>query len=131
MNYRRGLQRLYVVCSLVWVSFMVVVSVRDRPKPIDYVAVAKKYGATVITEPPETLPADFKDWDKPGQIKPPPGFILDEKPQNSLVADVKTSPLEYWGIRAGITVAPPIGGYLLLFSVIPWVYRGFKSGTHT
>lgn len=35
MNYRRGLQRVYVTASVVWVVIMLALSVKDRPPAPD------------------------------------------------------------------------------------------------
>jgi hypothetical protein len=59
MNYRRGLQRVYLVCSVLWVVVIMVLAVRDSPRTVDYDALAKKYGA--IDAPSNTAPTE-KNW---------------------------------------------------------------------
>jgi len=47
MNYRRGFQRVYAVLAAVWVALVLLVSIRDRPKPIDWSAAARESGGVV------------------------------------------------------------------------------------
>jgi hypothetical protein len=70
MNYRRGFQRLYLFFSVLWIAAVLALSIRDRPRAIDYDALAKSHGAI------EVDPSDVKP------LPPPPsGYTLVPSPK--------------------------------------------------
>jgi hypothetical protein len=75
MNYRRGLQRVYAVLTVVWVAVMLFAlpayRLRFWDAPIDYDALAAKYGA--IDDSYATRVKDTKAM----AVPPPTGYVLD------------------------------------------------------
>jgi hypothetical protein len=37
------------------------------------------------------------------------------------------SKVHYWSYRCALALLPPMIGYLILFGLIPWIGRGFRS----
>lgn len=137
MNYRRGFHRVYVVCSVLWIGVMLALAVRDRPRKIDYDALAKKYGAVEVdpNSPFTVSPEDFlrheaekakqkvtRDETRAPSSADKKWIVASETPLPSMY-------LQFWETRSSIALLPPTVGYLLLFVVVPWVYRGFRPGT--
>lgn len=152
LNYRRGFQRAWVVASVVWAVAVVAVSIPDQPRqvavsiPVDYDALAKKAGAIDdwVNVPPAkgkastfTPPPIESDKGPATPVKlppPPPGYTLDPASPSSARTltdadiaryDRRNDLLKYWGLRSSIAFAPPVIGYLILFSILPWIGRGF------
>lgn len=101
MNYRRGLQRVYVVLTVAWIAVVLVLSIRDRPKPqfTTYVKCISDTPDTTLSSDPDCIP---KPYDEPGRL------------------------WKYWAIRGSVAILAPGAIYLLLFSVLPWICHGFK-----
>jgi hypothetical protein len=104
LDYRRGLQRLYVVLAVAWfllVLFQVASDhwVREpwRITPSTWSEMAKRYGA--VEAAPGTK-ADFA---------------------------VTVSPLRKATWIIWLSLPIPVVGYVLLFEVSRWVYHGFRS----
>lgn len=132
MNYRRGLQRFYLVLTLAWVIVLSVALPADR---LNFWSASQRQN-------PATLPADWFEANKPesGQRAKDYDALAKkygrtvEPPSDSFVPDV-AAPLStpsrasraLWLAR--VLLLPPAFGYVTVFLVIPWVYRGFRSGT--
>lgn len=135
LNYRRGLQRVYAVASILWIAIMLALSIHDRPHRIDYDALAKQARWTEV-DPSEVtaLPAapPRQKVDAPigrytdADLAPSPGEWLKNNPARPLPSE---SWLPYWTRRAALAVLPPGLGYLFIFWVLPWIWRGFASDT--
>jgi hypothetical protein len=127
MNYRRGLQRLYLVCCILWVTLGLIVSIRNRPRTIDYDALTKKAGAIEV-DPSDVTPL-------PAQPQSTVPFV--PRPLDSDKGPlrlVKSEPLpgvklSYWLAHSAVALLPPLLVYLFLFHVLPWEFRGFKPAT--
>jgi hypothetical protein len=65
--------------------------------------------------PPSTKPRD--DWQT---VSPTDSFVPDEPPG---FAESRTGK-SLW--LSGVLFGPPIVGYLVLFGLVPWIFRGFK-----
>jgi hypothetical protein len=139
MNYRRGFQRVYVSCSVLWTVGVLALSIRDRPRTIDYDALAAQYGGTAANDPHLLTDAEISELDNRPKPKtpfvPPPlsSYQGDAPRDNGPLRIVKSEPLpgavrSYWIARSETTVLPPLAIYLFFFCLIPWIYRGFKPG---
>ena len=71
MNYRRGFQRLYFLCSALWVAVVLTVSIRDRPRTIDYDALAEKHASAAINDRRTLTDAEVTELDKQSKSKTP------------------------------------------------------------
>ena len=116
MNYRRGSQRLYVVMTGAWIGLLLLAlpsyRVRFWVAPIDY----GKYG--VVTTPTGDW---FKDnapksivTQNPDSFEPDPPTISDSRVGKAL-----------WLLV--VTLGPPAMGYIVVFVVVPWIFRGFRG----
>lgn len=107
---RLGFQRLYAVLALVWIGIAAFTVLSGKWEPwlrfrTDWHVVASEYGGTVSPTPPsgaEPVSVRFED------LEPIPSR---------------------WPWAVGASIIPPLLGYVLLFYVVPWVYRGFRPGT--
>jgi hypothetical protein len=128
LNYKRGLRRVYLTLATVWACAVLAVSIKDRPRPVDFAAEARKYGLTYSSQPPKTP--------VPAVPPPPPGFVEEQQPPapanatdelNKILDFVQQeSPVQYWSERLALMLIPPSGGYFILFLVLPWIWRGFS-----
>jgi hypothetical protein len=134
-------------------------SIRDRPKTIDYDALAKKAGAIEV-DPSEVsnIPqhggneredkttrkltdaeidealreAKERTVSKTPFVPPPLSSYNGDAPgDKGLLRIVKSEPLpgevrSFWIARSVIAFLPPLVIYFFLFSVVSWVYRGFR-----
>jgi len=132
MNYRRGFQRLYLVFAAGWILAALVVlpsetvrfwhaeqqlanpssSTSDAPAHEDVVDQIARERGTLQTS-----------TERPDQTKKPlrvvsSYYATDATPPESRMRKA------LW--LAGVLIAPPATGYVLLFFLIPWIYRGFK-----
>ena len=114
MNYRRGFQRLYALLTVVWIVGVLFVTVPSRPEVPNYDALAEQVRREVPPPPlgaipiqPQNKPATFEHIDWP--------------------ATERAQSIQKWEWAAGLSLGPPLTGYLIFFLVGPWIYRGFKS----
>ncbi len=136
LNYRRGFQRVFAVGSFLWIVAVAALSIRDRPKRVDYDALAKNAGATeVLLNPSEVTPVPKSQFEGAPVATPPRGYRLDQ-PDPRFIPDpplhiVKSEPLPvksespYWTYRSAVALLPPALSYFLLFWLLPWIRRGF------
>lgn len=225
LNYKRGFQRVFAAGSFFWIITVSALSIRQRPRQIDYGALTEKSGAIEVNPsevtaipksqfggvpaepqpgrpsqglklppgatlvcggnaPSPNLGSEIREARQNGcsddQIlgylsktrsdlapkiaeakqtgytaseivtylggvpvaTPPPGYTLDPptiptandwqtvSPTSPLHV-VKSEPLpvesqrSYWMHRSALAVLPPALGYLLLFWLLPWIWRGF------
>jgi hypothetical protein len=104
MNFRRGLQRLYIVLALVWAvwAFDAVISGRWIQRLwLDIHLGLLPPGTTVITS------SSGGSWDV-ARLTPDLHYFSN------------------WAWAIGLSILPPLLLYLLCFYVGPWVYRGFS-----
>jgi hypothetical protein len=120
MDYRRGFQRVYAVLTVAWVLIVLAVAFRDRPLPHKPDIWERAAALPPAKDQPEidpkdlhptVLPEDFLGWQ-----------VESEAPTTGAI-------LRHWGKRSALAVLAPAAGYLFLFMVIPWIYRGFKPRT--
>jgi hypothetical protein len=119
MNYRRGFQRLFLVCVILWIGSVLSISLMNRPQPINDIELHLENG-TVLHFPLGTDPAVMDSVIK--RQSPPNGVTLVDSP-------IRSS-LRYWERRWGIAFLPPALFYFFLFLVAPWISQGFRSATH-
>lgn len=149
MNYRRGFQRVYTVLTVAWIGVYLFALPAERLRfwqaPIDYDALPLEYGVD------DSYAARARDT-MAMPTPPPAGYVLDhsrawyearEKANQGWsstddYAVSKQSPPKsnFTETRIGKTLwlasllfAPPLIGYVAIFLVIPWIFRGFKAGT--
>jgi hypothetical protein len=41
--------------------------------------------------------------------------------------DRRNDLMKYWGLMSAIAFGPPVIGYFVLFSILPWIWRGFAK----
>ena len=107
MNYRRGFQRAYLVLAVVWIAATLLLAARDRPTHTDWIDV------------PSGTQAKGDGWDQAAAE-----YKRDHQPPYPEELS------RYWTVQGAVVVGPPLVGYLLLFVVVPWIYRGFKPAKH-
>jgi hypothetical protein len=107
MNYRRGLQRVYAVLTVVWIAAVLFVIPPDRLR--------------VWSGELESID-DFMAFGRDHPIRNTLFFIL----VNNFPNPHYDSRLEKCAWLATTLFLPPILGYLLIFYVGPWIYRGFR-----
>lgn len=155
MNYRRGLQRVYLVLTVAWFLLVLLMVVSNRwvwepwqitpsyapdwftqnaPHAVDYTALAKEAGAissqpaNALPPPPPGYTIDSTRVDS-GASRLPPGakLVSGSVPQQPSAIGVSTFRKVIW--ITWLSLPMPVIGYLLLFHVSRWVYRGFRPGT--
>lgn len=84
MSYRRGFQRVYVVCSVLWFVLVLVVSVLDRPKPRSEGFMVDQAMTDV-----EKMIADGLRTGKPVKVEDLGAAIRKQAPQLSGMGDVE------------------------------------------
>jgi hypothetical protein len=130
MNYRRGFQRIYAVCTALWIALVVAISIPDQPPNGDFeVHLAN---GTILHFPPGTDPAVIdtiaKRHSQQGASEPSAVIFLDKDGYpiaRSLLGPFQAR-IQYWALRSGIALVPTAVLYILLFLVIPWIHRGFR-----
>lgn len=105
MNYRRGFQRVYAVLTVVWAAAMLFAVLSDVWQPWYSPILNGGWSST-------------EDQLRIVRSEPLPGQTLDSAQQ-----------VRRWLWAAGLSTLPPLLGYLILFYLVPWVYRGFRLGT--
>jgi len=106
MNYRRGLQRLYLALTVVWIAAVVLTVLPGRWRPW----LALNIWEMDLRPDAPTLTASLADID-----------------------EVATAALEVHTRRVwtiGLSLIPPILVYLFVFYIAPWLYRGFRPKAH-
>jgi hypothetical protein len=107
MTYRRGFQRAYAVVVVAWVAFVLLGTPSERlrfwDRSVDFGGIANRYGG-VSANP------TFSD------------IVLEKFPYPDHLG-TRTSKL-VWLTEA--VILPPVLGYVLLFHISRWVYRGFR-----
>jgi hypothetical protein len=114
VNYRRGLRRLYLTLAAAWFLVVLFMVATDHwlwtpwnVLPVTWGRLAKERGVWISTGPPvELSPKDVQ---------------LDQ-----ILATLPVSPLRIARNVAALALPLPILGYVLLFWVWPWIYRGFR-----
>lgn len=86
VNYRRGLQRVYIVVSALWAVAIIV--------------------------------AVFEGWHPEAMVNG--GWYIFGQPPTEVLR-------WNWRIVTAMCLLPPIIGYILLFHVGRWIYRGFSA----
>ena len=124
LNYRRGLQRLYIVVSVSWMAVILVLAVRDRPIPDFWDAVAA--AAPIEPAPAVQIPKSFS----PGQPTKSTRDIFDVvagTPTTVPKSEGDHTIRNYWISRGALMALPPLVCYLVFFVTVPWVAKGFKK----
>ena len=138
MNYRRRFQRVYAALTVAWIAVLLFMLPADRlrfwqaeiwqstydhsPEAVDL----SRYGTVEPTPPPpnETKAlSDAKGWTV---VKETP---IDYGPHSAVPIPFGESPTGKSAWLASVLFLPPVLGYIAIFLVIPWIYRGFRSGT--
>jgi hypothetical protein len=110
-NYRRGFQRVYAILTVVWVVLLLVTLPVSRLKfwqPEKWETLSDH--AAKSADPWEQAAADYRRAAEHTAQE-------SESKRNKLL----------W--IANVVVLPPLIGYVALFYVVPWIYRGFRPGT--
>jgi hypothetical protein len=111
MNCRRGLKRVYVILTVVWITFVLAATLPEYWQPWR-----------------STLP----DWVRADE------FLLTKNFSNAKPLDVdafmagqvrKEIKREKWIWMASLCAMVPLILYAFLFYVVPWAYRGFRPET--
>jgi hypothetical protein len=105
MNYRRGFQRVYAALTVVWITVIMFVVLADFWQPWYSPIFNGGWSSTEDQSPlavvrSEPLPA--QTWTVAQQVR-------------------------RWTWATGLSMVPPLLGYLILFYLLPWIYRGFRS----
>lgn len=112
MNYRRGLQRVYAVLTVLWIAGVMFTVLTGRWEPWRLLQ-------------PKTLPADFAEWDA---NQPSPGWSFADGPGipdfGKFIAHEHAK--QRWEAAIGLSVLVPAMMYFLLFYVSRWIYHGFR-----
>ena len=106
MNYRRGLQRLYAVLTVAWIALVLFTVLPGRWRPW----LAFSQWQSELHPYTQGGTGSLEDIDLPATAR----------------LEIHTRRL--WAV--GLSIGPPLIAYLLLFYVAPWLYHGFRSGTH-
>jgi len=119
MNYRRGGQRLYAVLAAVWIAVFLVNVPNYRLRFWEPWSNTDEQASKPTDVAPDSFVADSTT---PGKAAP----LVIIKSEPLPLAD---RPLGGFLWLAEWALLPPVFGYVLFFLVVPWVYRGFKSGS--
>src|ERR1035437_4538673 len=109
MNYRRGLQRVYVVLTVAWIAVVFFTIITDRWEPWSHL---KPLPAGWSFAPAQTY--EFA----PSELRPiinPEEYLAHERAR------------ERWEWAVGLTLIVPTALYLPLFHIYRWIYRGFRT----
>ena len=122
MNYRRGLQRLYVLIVVCWTAFVLFATQSGRWKPWP-AAYNPGWDVESITPIASSSGVSDKSSDQKWAVTPEQYLRDVARQENRRRAVVR------WSWIAGYALAPINLGHFLLFFVTPWIYRGFAP-TH-
>jgi hypothetical protein len=138
MNYRRGFQRLYVVLAVVWIAGAPFSVLYGRWEPWLIFQRTELYASEVrIANVDHSSPtgwsfANESPRQNSSSVIPAPPLPLGVKLARLRVVDWPATERmrahQRWIWAGSLLALPPLFGYLILFFVIPWVYRGFKPG---
>jgi hypothetical protein len=95
------------VLSVLWVAAIVAISSSDR----------RDLAASTIPKSAQIIGHDVN------------GDPVDENGDVVRANPEPQSFTRYWGIKSALIFTPPLAGYLILFGLLPWIGRGFRS-TH-
>jgi len=123
MNYRRGLQRLYVLMVLCWIAFVLLATQSGRWKPWP-AAYNSEWDIESMTPIASSSAVSEKPTDPKWTVTPEQYLRRYARQQN------QRSYIVRWSWVAGLSIIPPLLTYFLLFYITPWIYRGFAP-THT
>lgn len=111
--------RIYLVLSVLWVGVIAAASITERPRPV--VLVTKTQFGDPIDEPHRSqfgdLPAD--PWEA--------AAVERREEQIRHAANYSRERADYWGRRGFMAITPPLVGCIVIFGVVPWIGRGFRS----
>ncbi len=110
MNWLRGFRRLYFLLAAVWITGSLLYVAAGRKQPW-------RNNLPQWVKENETLRPS--DWQKPGLT--PEQFL-----HNEALTEIAKRKL-IWTL--GLALAPPVMTYVLVFYVVPWVFRGFRPST--
>jgi hypothetical protein len=114
--------RIYLVLSVLWIGLIVAVSIGDRPVPV------ARFGS--VADTPVNSPAKRPKsgaWFTQSAPIPPGVSPLLKEAERSGDWELWQHVVRYWEIQSALAFAPPAVGYLVLFGILPWVGRGFRS----
>ena len=117
MNYRRGLQRVYAVLTAIWMACVLFTVLTGRWEPWQHLQ------ADWTPPPPGS-------WQGPAPIISPEEFLKKNTARLSDIDEAATQRMlmhQRFGWAFGVSTIPPLAAYLILFFIVPWVYRGFKQ----
>jgi hypothetical protein len=143
MNYRLGFQRVYAVLALAWMAGVLLILPSERVTVwkkwdiFDYlvihpcIPIDDSYPTRVKESKNGSLPEGYvlehtNEWDEyikryPERAGEP---ICSDRPYEPGFAESRIG-RSLWLV--GLLLGLPAVGYLGLFAVLPWIYRGFKS----
>jgi hypothetical protein len=128
LNYKRGLQRVYVVASVIWIVVWLALAIRYRPVPdiFDAAEAAAPTGPQSFSEFVAGKPEA-----SPPAARTPKSFTPDTLPADFFdavaAANHTTVRRDYWISRGALIALPPVACYLAFFVTVPWVARGFRK----
>jgi hypothetical protein len=125
MNYRRGLQRVYAVFAAIWIAgiLFAVLSGRWEPWHTPSAPISDKLPPPPAGYTPPPTPG-WSFVDEPPKTEPPKTAKIDDIDET---ATQRMIIRQRWSWASGLSTIPPLIFYLILFYVVPWVYRGFKQ----
>lgn len=113
MNYRRGLQRAYMVLTVAWIAGVMSTVLTGHWEP--WHRFEQQNGWSVVSETPIVSPEQFFGKARLSDI--------DEAETQRMMLHQRI------GWAFGVSVIPTLAVYLTLFLVAPWVYRGFRPSS--
>ena len=135
MNYRRGFQRFYAVVACAWIASISFAILSGSWRPW-YSPIFNHGWSSTEDVPPvtvvksEPLPAGTGTI---ASLSPSTGdkaspFIV--SPEEFLRQETAHQhKIRMWSRMTVLALSPPLIGYLVLFFIVPWVYRGFSPKT--
>ena len=143
LNYRRGMQRIYLFLSVLWIAAIAGVSISERPVPVLQATktqfgdpIDRPSGGTRVDEngnpipPQKPIYLDDKGNPIPASTPADPweaAAIEGREEQIHLAANYNQERVSYWKWRGVTAFAPPVTGYVVFFGILPWIGRGFRS----
>jgi hypothetical protein len=104
MNYRRGFQRLYLVCATAWMAGTLFAMLSGRWEP--WHPRKSNGGSQFLVSPEEFL------------AHPDPSYWSHQQRQEQI---------KKWLSVVAISIGLPLAVYVLVFWIAPWIQRGFGS----
>jgi hypothetical protein len=126
IHWRRGLFRLWVVGSVLWIAGVVIVDgLPSKPPPWAYDPIVPPNDLITVPESTAKAPNPFDQFDDPPTAKPglsplPKGFVLDQ------VGPARPVPIgrQIWKFCLKAFGVPT--GTLLAWITIAWILEGFR-----